>query len=538
MTWSPCATGAAYTVGIDWSGDGVFTGTGEDVTSDVLGGGRWSWGYGRDQARQLSPTSIGRAAFPLCNVDRVYSPENTGSILFGDLEPGRQLRISASFQGTNYDLFRGRIDDFEVHPDRSDRTVDFSSLDGLSDLQGVTLSTDLHFSLRTGEIVNIILDEAGWPADARDIDVGATYARYWWAENTDAFSALQSIVQAEGPPAIGYVAPDGTFVFRDRHHRVLRSQSLTSQATYAAGRVICDAPTVTGFDYTAPFVYQHGWRDIVNAVTQDVDERIRDRSLSVVWSTQTPFTIPDGGMVEIMAAASDPFQGAVTPTEDTALDGSGDFVRTGAGAVTVSLSRTSGQSTGIQFTASGGSATILNVQLRAFSVPVARTIQIQNRDAGSVTVHGTKYFPDEIPFATSNDVAAVAEVILAHYANRRPIVRMRVVSCDPDHLVQIFTRTLSDRITVRNDELGLNTDFFIERVDHTVYRSNPDQATVHSVVLGCERQLNPPSANPFTFDKSGAGFDDGYFGSLAADDPSLIWVWDTQSTFNTNAFGT
>mgnify|MGYP001588543521 CR=1 FL=1 len=31
------------------------------------------------------------------------------------------------------------------------------------------------------------------------------------------------------------VAPDGTFMFRDRHHRLLDAASLTSQATYSAG---------------------------------------------------------------------------------------------------------------------------------------------------------------------------------------------------------------------------------------------------------------------------------------------------------------
>jgi len=398
--------------------------------------------------------------------------------------------------------------------------------------------------MRTGEIINIILDEVGWPEDQRDIDFGASWLRWWWAEDTDAFSALQEIVRGEGPPAIAYVSPDGTFVFRDRHHRLLRTRSLESQATFASfrtddcppvtGSPVTGAPPITGttLDYTPPFEYQHGWRDIFNVVQEDVSERNPDSLLSEVWSVDTPFSILIGQTVEIRAVGNNPFIDAVTPVEGV------DFEKVGVGSVSVVLLRDSGQATTIRMTSVGGDVTILNLKLRARSIPSTRTVQVFETEPQSISLHGTKTYPDSIPLVTDNDVRAVAEVILAHYSSRRPVVRMRVVDCDPDHLVQIYTRTISDNIRIINAEMGMDAQFFIERLDHVVSRIDPQKPPIHSVVLGCERALDTPNNNPFTFDKVGAGFDDGFFDPLAADDPSTIWIWNVQNTFDVNKLAT
>jgi hypothetical protein len=46
-----------YTLTIDWDNNTIVTGgSAEDVTADVLNQGRWTYGYGRDQNRQLSPS--------------------------------------------------------------------------------------------------------------------------------------------------------------------------------------------------------------------------------------------------------------------------------------------------------------------------------------------------------------------------------------------------------------------------------------------------------------------------------------------------
>lgn len=519
-----------YEMAIDWQDDGSFTNPYDNVTDDVLDRGI-TVTYGREQGRQLSPGAVGSAAMVLCNAARLYSPERADSPLADDIGPARPVRFQVAHDGTIYPIFTGRIDDFNLRADYADRSADISALDGLALLQGLDITTEILTAPRTGQIVDRILDAVGWTA-ARDLDPGATHPRYWWADSEDAFDALQAVVRSEGPPAIAYVAPDGTFVFRDRHHRLLDAVSRTSQATFAQPEFDCDGPPVTGFDYTAPFEYEHGWRDIINSVKLDVADRVSDSGPSVVWEYGSPLTIVSGETIELEASASDPFVAAITPVAGT------DYTVAG-GTLSVSLTRTSGQSTGVRLTAVGA-VTVSGLQLRATSLPQASVTKILQADPSSVSAHGERTYQQQVPWVNSADALAVAQLVIAHYATRRPTVKVRVVSCDDEHFEQVVTRTISDRITIVNGELGLDAGFFIETVTHTVDRMNPEQPPVHAVVLGCERVLQAATTTPFTFDLAAHGFDDGFFGGIGVDDPDTVFIFDdpVQGQFDLGAFGT
>lgn len=507
-------------------------GPGDDVTDDIVS--QTTVTYGRDQERQLSPGSIGNAAFSVNNSSRRYSPENTVSPLYGNLDPARPAVFRVSWSGINYPLFVGRVDDFNIKVDRGDRTVDFTFLDGLALLQGVKLSTGVYRSLRTGDVVNTILDLAGWTG-GRDVDKGATIINFWWAEGIDALTAIQDLVKSEGPPAIAYVGPDGTFIFRDRHHRLQRAQSSSVQATFTASAVDCTAsPPPSGFNFTKPFTYVHGWRDIVNSVVFDVSERAVDALPTPVWTSENTYSLGIGESLEISVSGSDPFINAITPVSGT------DYTTSGAGVPVFTLDRTSGASVKITAIAVGGGVVLTGLQLRAQAIPVVRSVKITKEDTGSISAHGEKTYPDQAPWANANDATAIANMILLHYANRRPTVQMRIVTEDPSHFVQVLSRTISDRIHIKNDEMGLDDDFFIERVTHTISRRNmTGRAPVHAVVLGCEKQLDT-SANPFRFDVRGSGFDQGVFDPIQSDDSTTVFTFDhpSQGQFDLGIFGT
>jgi hypothetical protein len=222
-----------YTVAVDWQSDGDFDDEYDNVTADVLARGPVTFAYGRDQARQLAPPRVGSLSMTLCNADRIYSPENPASPIADDLSPAAPVKVESVFNDVLYPLFTGRVDDFDVHPDRGDRSVDITALDLLSLLQGVKISTELYAAQRTGTLMHVILDALGWTGP-RDIDLGATHVPWWWLEEADAFTAVADLLASEGPPSIAYCGPDGTFIFRDRHHRLLRAASLTPQASFSA----------------------------------------------------------------------------------------------------------------------------------------------------------------------------------------------------------------------------------------------------------------------------------------------------------------
>lgn len=235
-----------YTVAIDWNNDGDYDDTAENVTDDVLAAGPVTFQYGRDQARALSPPAVGTLGFTLCNADRIYSPENPDSPIADDIAPAAPIKVEEVIDNVLYPLMTGRVDDFDIRTDRGDRSATVTGLDGLALLRGAKISTELYEAQRTGTLVGVILDAIGWTAP-RDIDLGATHVPWWWASQADAFDLLAELLASEGPPSIAYVAPDGTFTFRDRHHRLLRTASLTSQAIFAQTRTPEECCDTDGF---------------------------------------------------------------------------------------------------------------------------------------------------------------------------------------------------------------------------------------------------------------------------------------------------
>lgn len=506
---------------------------GEDLADRIISDVGIS--YGRDQSRQLNPAAVGSASFTVINVDRTFSPDFSSSVLFGDLEPAQEAAGTVEWGGDVYPLLTSRMDDFNIRADMTNRSVDFTFLDGMNDLQNIKLSTEIFKALRTGELISTVLDLAGWDGP-RDIDLGATLVPYWWVENVDALTAITDLVKSEGPPSVAYQAPDGTFVFRDRHHRLQRTESTGVQAVFSQP-VLMDCTAAEADDalnFTAPFTYTHGARDIINSVTFEVSDRIEDADLTPVWTQDDQISLSNGESVSIEVSGSDPFIGAVAPVSGT------DFTVNGSGTVNVTLSRTSGQSTVLTLLAVGGNLTLSSLQLRARTITVQKTIKVSRVDADSITRHGEKAYPDTAPWANANDADAIAGMILLHYARRRPTVQLRVTTSDPAHFVQCLTRTVSDRVHITYDEMGLDDDFFVESVQHTIRRLNQTgKPPVHAIVLGCEKDLVATS-NPFTFDKRGAGFDQGTFDPIQTDQPGTVFIFDhpTQGQFDVGLFGT
>lgn len=504
-----------YGVFIDWDNDNDFDDIAENITDRTLARTPISIQYGRDQARALSPTSPGRAVLELDNRSGDYSPENSSSPLVDLLGPGRPMHVLATHLGTEYVLFHGFLDDYDMEPGIGQQSVSLTMLDLLGRLSDVRLSTALHFGLTTGDAINIILDAAGWDIDKREIDQGATLLRYWWEEGSDALTAIKRLVAAEGPPALVTVTEHDHFMFRDRHHRLTIDESLVSQATFRGGDT---EPMIS-----PPLIYNLGWRDIVNSVTLEVQERTAEGELSDVWSSSATYTMATGETVEVIARTSDPFLGAITPVATLNEEDPGDYtILSGPGVVTVALSNTAGAVTTIRITSSGGPAVITDLKFRAYSVSVSRTYQIHVEDPSSIAKHGLRSYPDDIPLVGIHDALAVAQLIIAHRAERLPVVSMRITAANDTRITQQLSRDLSDRVTIIDNETGLNADFFIETIQHRT------DGMFHDTTFGCEKARDANfNVNVFRFDTVGSGFDDGVFESVGLMDPDFMFRFDT-----------
>ena len=241
---------------------------------------------------------------------------------------------------TNYVIFRGHTDDSPINPDIDSKLVSLSLVDTLADFRGVNVTTDLWQGLRTGTAIGKVLDAVGWTG-GRDLDTGATTMPWWWADGKDAFTALQEILAAEGPPALLTVDTTGGVVFRDREHRLVRTASKVSQGTWRGTDNAIEPRLAKGY------AYNDAWQNIVNTVAFSIDERQPTGDLVEAWTTEDVFSIAASAATTFVVQASDPFRGAVVPVAGT------DYQLTAGGVSSVVLSRTSGQSTSITITATG-----------------------------------------------------------------------------------------------------------------------------------------------------------------------------------------
>jgi carbohydrate binding protein with CBM4/9 domain len=301
---------------------------GEDVTARVLGlRTPLSFQYGRDTARSLSEIQPGETGMTLNNDSRDYSPDNTGSPLYGLVRPGRTCVVRATYNGKAHTLFNGFIDDFVLVPDAENRALEVTALDAIQKLNEATISTELYHSIQTGEAIGYVLDAVGWPSDRRDLDPGASTIRWWWEEGTDAFEALSKIIAAEGPPSITFVDSAGNFVYRDRHHRVLYDTSVTSQATFlsgsedkitfvATGDAYSTTSAGTTFTLNQPSGVQADDLYVAFVVTDSVSTCTPPSGWTLVRSTTLDDGTDDIGMYVLVkdAAADDPstWEGSVS----------------------------------------------------------------------------------------------------------------------------------------------------------------------------------------------------------------------------------
>lgn len=433
---------------------------------------------------------------------------------FASLEASGQAEPSKA-----YTLFAGQLDDTDVLPNYEERSVSYTATDALGAFKGVDVSTELYRGIRTGDAIGHILDAAGWPADARDIDIGATTIRWWWEEKTDAFTALEKVVNSEGPPAFVSVSPEGKLVFRDRHHRLLRARSLTSQATF---RDTGAEPVMT-----APLVYGHGWKEIVNSVTVSVDERAPDIVPAAVWTSSRTYSLAENETVPIRIESSDPFIDAEVPV-------AGVDYQLRAGAVSFTLSGTSGVGATLFMTATLGPMVLDSLQVRAYPVAVQRTVQVHAESSTSIENYGRRSDPRDMPWANEYDAAAIADIILAQRAERLPTVTIQVVSKNDTRRYQQLARDLSDRVTIVDAETGLNGDFYIERIQHQV-----EEGLIHRTWFACEKVPAQPT-DVFILGSATRGvIGTNRLGKRGLDDPATVFVVGsaTNGVLGTNLLG-
>jgi hypothetical protein len=194
-----------------------------DNTSFTLSGDRFfditerlvSADTSRGKNQSLDRIDAGNLTIVVDNFDRLFDPLYANGFYFGQLIPGKEIRISCN----GFPVIYATVDDIDIAYEPGNRSVvSFQATDGLSTLTQNNLpevSPDVELS---GARVERILDlpEVDWPVDKRSIDAGdSLLSDTNIEEGTQAISYLQLIATSENGEV--FVSKDNNFVFIERN---------------------------------------------------------------------------------------------------------------------------------------------------------------------------------------------------------------------------------------------------------------------------------------------------------------------------------
>ena len=280
-----------------------------------------------------------------------------------------------------------------------------------------------------------------------------------------------------------------------------------------------------------PLGYDHGAKVVVNAAVFSVQRRRPAGALEQVWTSDDAISVGSGETIMITAQAGDPFIGAISPVSGV------DYTYTGGGTPLVALTRDSGLTTTVLIASSGGSVVIRDLAVRAYPLTVAATTQVQREEPVSIANYGRTTWPNEAPWASIHDAAALGDIIIGQRAERLPTVTAKLGNYNDTVLTQQLARDLSDRVTIKDTgTTGLDADFYVETIRHEIHGSGQ---RVHETWFGCER-VPTQVTTAFRFDVAGQGFNDGKFALTGLDDPAIMFRFDGTSghRFDEGVFAT
>jgi len=174
----------------------------------------------RGRTRVLDKFEAGSATVDLIDTTGVFDPDNGTHA--GKILPLRQIRISATYGGTERYLFSGFIEGWTYRYDRGAALarVGLRCVDGFRLLNLAKLTTVAGSSAgdTTGARVGQLLDAVSWPASVRDIDTGLTTVQDDPGTERTALAACQRMSATE----LGgfWITAEGDARFLDRQSAI------------------------------------------------------------------------------------------------------------------------------------------------------------------------------------------------------------------------------------------------------------------------------------------------------------------------------
>lgn len=440
---------------IDWNNDADFADANENVSAYLQ---LASVRRGRSSVNdQFAPGSM---TVTLDNQTGLFSPFSSSGALYGNILPGRAIKLEVVHSAVTYPIYYGYITDFQQsRTPNGVPSVVINALDAFDVLRLGEIRTALLESQAVNAIITTILDDIGWAAGLRDLDTAVQTCERFWQHRATPLGALRMAAQQECGGSL-FMSGDGKVTFRNRNYR----SGLASSATVTG-------PQALGFS-----VRRDDFYDEVHHTRAGL---VEDASVTALYTLS-----PQGRI--LMPGSTDPrntihFEFAtggkdvVTPVATTdynanaAADGSGTDK---TAQVTVS-----------SFTEYGGGGTIVFNNLDSSPVYLYGTPGLQVRGtairrstddrtievSGSAPVVTGQVLSEE--FAFLDDVSTVsgyAHFRAAVHGSVQPRPAVRIIPGSDAEMVVALGVELGDVITLTNTTglypTEVNDDFCVENI--------------------------------------------------------------------------
>ena len=227
-----------YDVACDWNGDGEFDHRYSDLSDATR---TFSVKRGSSGIREI--VAPGTALIQINNLEGLYSPLGTSS-LAARIIPGRAVRITAQVEsdagvvsGPVIPIYYGYLSRATaISATNRPPIVELHAYDAIDALRYGKVSIDLTEGQRADQLINLVLDAAGWPSGLRDIQRASPKSGripYFWGEDNAPSALLREAVKSD-PGGQLWIKANGYVAFsnsRARHHAVPRGTLGDSQYT-------------------------------------------------------------------------------------------------------------------------------------------------------------------------------------------------------------------------------------------------------------------------------------------------------------------
>lgn len=208
-----------WAVEVDWDNDGVFDGDNEAKYAIGLMTERGRQSYIRvsddDKAVGFEHVQIGRGILTLKNINDRFTPGNTSSDLYPNVQRGRAVRIRSFYNGEFKPVMAGKIADVKVFTGKKN-TVQLVIEGAMKKLANSDTSIAVQQNIDIDDAIGMLLDEAGWPTLwGRALEDTSDVLSYWWA-NDKAITEINKLADAE--LGVFFEAADGKATYYSRHH--------------------------------------------------------------------------------------------------------------------------------------------------------------------------------------------------------------------------------------------------------------------------------------------------------------------------------